>query len=168
MAGRVDVLNESNYLLSVEKVRSLVAAVLAAESVQGTVSVAFITEPCMADLNQRYRGLNEPTDVLSFAEIDIEESTDFLASEGLSLEYGESKGEETEWGEIAVCPVVVERYATEDGNALERQMAWTLLHGTLHLLGYDHETDQGEMRRREQELLEQMSALFAGLCFSAS
>ena len=171
----VDVLNESGYSLSSEGVQGLVAAVLEPESAQGNVGVAFIPEPHMKDLNQYYLDLDEPTDVLSFAEKDmepldfIEYEQDNAPDEDPSLEPGESKEEEAaEWGEIVVCPSVVERYAQEEGNDPEWQMAWTLLHGTLHLLGYDHETDQGEMRKREQELLEQMSGLFAELCFQGS
>ena len=58
-----------------------------------------------------------------------------------------------------VCPRVVIRYAGEEGRDPVAQLGWTLIHGTLHLVGYDHETDQGEMREREQRLLEQFGGL---------
>ena len=48
------------------------------------------------------------------------------------------------------------RYAAEEGREAIIQLGWTLIHGTLHLAGYDHETDQGEMREREQELLRRL------------
>ena len=169
MMSCIDVFNESGYSLSSRGVQGLVATVLEAEYAQGAVSVAFVTELRMKDLNQYYRDLDESTDVLSFAERDAE-SIDFIEYDQSNAldESLECKKEEVEWGELVVCPSVVERYAVEEGNASEKQMAWTLLHGTLHLLGYDHETDQGEMRRREQELLGQMNELFTELCFSKS
>ena len=57
-------------------------------------------------------------------------------------------------GEVVICPSLVRRYALEEGLTPGRQLGWTVVHGTLHLLGYDHEHDRGEMRAREQVLLE--------------
>jgi probable rRNA maturation factor len=66
-------------------------------------------------------------------------------------------------GELAVCPEVVRRYAAEEGREPGAALGWTLIHGALHLAGYDHETDQGEMRARERELLETLQPLVTAL-----
>jgi probable rRNA maturation factor len=123
-------------------VRDLVKAVLAAEGASGSVSVAFVEEQEIAELNKLYRGVDAPTDVLSFREADSEVGwPDSPKSRGSDL------------GEVVVCPDVVGRYSFEEGGDPDTQMGWTILHGTMHLLGYDHETDDGEMRTREQALL---------------
>jgi probable rRNA maturation factor len=125
--------------------RDLVKAVLAAEGASGSVSVAFVGEQETADMNKLYRGLEGPTDVLSFREADSE------------VGWPDSpKSKKSDLGEIVVCPDVVGRYALEEGGDPDTQMGWTILHGTLHLLGYDHETDDGEMRTREQALLSKL------------
>jgi probable rRNA maturation factor len=126
-------------------VAGLVRAALEAESVAAAVVVAFVDDEAIARLNARYRGIGEPTDVLSFR------YAGQVARPGLSAWPGEE--EESAAGEIAVCLAVVRRYSEEEGDDPGRRLAWTIVHGVLHLLGYDHETDSGEMRLREQELL---------------
>lgn len=125
--------------------KRLVKAVLAAESADGSMSVAFVDEAEIKALNVRFRGLDEPTDVLSFRQAD---------SDDLWPDPTEEAG--VELGEVVVCPAVVERYAQEEGGDQQTQLGWTVVHGVLHLLGYDHETDSGEMRAREQELLREL------------
>jgi probable rRNA maturation factor len=130
-------------------VSDLVAAVLESEGISGAVVVAFVDERVIEGLNAEYRGQPEPTDVLSFR-------------------YGDEPSGwtgpvEAEAGEIVVCPAVVRRYAIEDGLSEIRQLGWTLIHGALHLVGYDHEKDQGEMRAREQTLLEHLEGLIVRL-----
>ena len=130
------------------------AAVLEAEHCVGGVVIAFVDEGSIRSLNERYRGLDEPTDVLSFRDADGED----WSSAG--VDGGEPA---IDLGEVAVCPAVVRRYAAEENGDPRRQLAWTLIHGLLHLVGYDHETDDGEMRRREQELLEELRSLAEAL-----
>jgi rRNA maturation RNase YbeY len=124
----------------------LVKAVLQAEGVAGELVVALVDEKTITDLNRRYRGLEEPTDVLSFR-----------ALEG-AADWPRTLGDEAA-GELIVCPAVVARYALEDGRSANLQLSWTLIHGVLHLLGYDHEADQGEMRVREQALVDALGPL---------
>jgi len=128
-------------------VRKLVKAVLGAEGADGFVVVAFVGEAEIRDLNARFRGLDEPTDVLSFRQADSDTPWPDPAGKG-----------DSELGEVVVCPAVVERYATEAGGDPQTQMGWTVVHGVLHLLGQDHETDSGQMRAREQELLRVLDA----------
>ncbi len=120
----------------------LVKALLAAEGARGSVVVAFVGEGTMAELNGRYRDLEEPTDVLSFRRADGDADWPEPSKEGTA-----------ELGEVAVCLPVVRRYAREEGGDPSTQLGWTLIHGVLHLLGYDHEDDGGHMRDREAFLL---------------
>jgi probable rRNA maturation factor len=135
MTITVDVVDGTGSVAGTETVKELVQTVLELEGFGGEVSVAFVDEETIADLNSRYRQAEGPTDVLSF---------------GYSDEAA---------GEIVVCPQVVSRYAVEDGHPPAAQLGWTLIHGALHLAGYDHETDQGEMREREQRLLLELEGL---------
>jgi probable rRNA maturation factor len=135
-------------------VAELATALLEAEHCIGGVVIAFFDEAAMTSLNGRYRGRGEATDVLSFRDADGEDWSD------AGLDGGEPA---FDLGELAVCPAVVRRYAAEDDGDTRRQLAWTIIHGLLHLVGYDHETDDGEMRRREQELLEELRPLAEAL-----
>lgn len=156
MACLVDVLVEAPCGVSEEAVVALARAVLEVEAADGALVVVFVEEPVIADLNLRYRGLHEPTDVLSFPE---ESGGRDWPGDRLSRAPG--LGDEPavrELGEVLVCPAVVRRYAVEEGNEVNRQLAWTIIHGVLHLLGYDHEMDRGEMREREQALLAELAS----------
>jgi probable rRNA maturation factor len=143
----VEVVDHTGLVRDARAVVRLVEGVLGAEKTEGAVVVAFIDEKEMTELNGRYRGATGPTDVLSFP---VDQSARW-------------PGEEEELGEVVVCPQVVLRYGREEGTDFGQQLGWTLVHGTLHLLGYDHEADRGEMRRRERELLSELKPLVEGL-----
>jgi probable rRNA maturation factor len=87
------------------------------------------------ELNARYREKDKPTDVLSFP---LEQ-----AIPGMPL------------GSIVISEPYVREKAEEFGHAPDDELALLFIHGLLHLLGYDHEVDNGEMRAKEQELIEQ-------------
>jgi probable rRNA maturation factor len=110
------------------------------------VAVAFVSEVAIAGLNDRYRESDVSTDVLAF---DYSNGTHWPGEQGAAGVTGE----------LVVCPEVVMRYATEEDRDPARQLGWTLIHGALHLAGYDHETDRGEMRAREQRLLGQFDPI---------
>jgi len=143
---------------------ALVGAVLRAEKAGGAVTVAFVGEREMTELNGRFRGLSEPTDVLSFryADGDDEWPESPGAEPGAASADGEGQPA-PDLGEVIVCTAVVDRYAREEGTCFGVQLAWTLVHGVLHLVGYDHEEDDGEMRRRERVLLEELGPLVHAL-----
>jgi probable rRNA maturation factor len=143
MTVSVEVIDHTGLVGDPGAVKDLVKAVLDAEEASGEVAVAFVDEAAMAGLNARYRRMDSPTDVLAF---------DYEADEGWP---GEPDGGSAS-GEVVVCPQVVVRYAGEEGRDPGRQLGWTLIHGALHLAGYDHETDHGEMREREQKLLQEL------------
>lgn len=142
----VEVVDEAGLQVDHRAVKDIVEAVLEAEKVSGDVGVAFVDEGAITELNSRYRGQNEPTDVLAF---------DY----GMDESWPGGAGDGSPSGEVVVCPQVVIRYAGEEGRDPGVQLAWTLIHGALHLAGYDHETDQGEMRELERRLLEKLDPL---------
>ena len=161
MTVTVDVVDATGLVADHEAVCGLVEAVLTAEGLLRQVAVAFVDEAAIADLNCRYRDAEGSTDVLSF-DYSPEDAADagwpeWEATDAPATVGVDQAGEMAMAGEIVVCPQVVIRYAAEDGRDPTLQLGWTLIHGVLHLAGYDHETDQGEMRAREQELLGRLS-----------
>ena len=101
---------------------------------ESDATIAFVSDRQMKDLNKRFRNVNRSTDVLSFP---AEEAG---AAIGANL------------GDIAVSPERATTQAEENGLTLEMEIAQLILHGLLHLCGYDHETDQGQMNRLELQL----------------
>lgn len=99
----------------------------------GSLGVLFGGDRRLADLNQRFRGKQGPTDVLSFPG-----EEDGLAGGHL--------------GDIAISVPTARRQAERAGHDLARELRVLLLHGVLHCLGHDHETDKGEMERLERDL----------------
>jgi probable rRNA maturation factor len=133
----------------------------------GAVTICLVTNTQMARWNRAYRGKKGPTDVLSFeiqgsrgsrgrnlrqsrrprikrisARVDGFSSTSFTSSTS-SASY---------LGDIAIAPLVARENAERFGRTLEDELRILILHGILHLMGYDHETDDGEMERRERRL----------------
>lgn len=107
-------------------------------------TVAFISDRRMKELNELFRGKNSTTDVLSFPHVPDEfELSDPDAKEFL--------------GDIVISAEQAERQASENGLTLDGEVRQLILHGLLHLCGYDHETDNGEMNAREIELRESLS-----------
>src|SRR5438105_3618718 len=102
----------------------------------GSATIAFISDGRMEELNRLFRGVNKTTDVLSFPAAPDE-------FEDKSVQY---------LGDIAISVGQAERQATANGLSFGREVAQLVLHGLLHLCGYDHETDDGEMNRMELRL----------------
>lgn len=137
----------------------LARLVLEEERVLGEVelSVLFVDEPTIAELNARYLGGDGPTDVLAFPiddDVPPGRQPD-QGGRGPGAPAGEADEPPTLLGDVVVCPTVARRQATERGVALDDEVALLVVHGVLHLLDYDHaETDERlVMERRQQELL---------------
>jgi probable rRNA maturation factor len=96
------------------------------------VTVLITTDAAIRSLNRRFRGKNKPTDVLSFP-------SEGPAAAGLA-------------GDLAISLETALKQATGQGHALATELKVLMLHGLLHLAGYDHEQDAGRMLRREQGL----------------
>lgn len=160
MKPAVEVVDGTGLVSGEGSVTDLIAAVLGAEDASGAAAVAFVDEHVIVELNRRYRGLEGPTDVLSFRYSDDETHwPDQSGPETVGVGGLFERDTSPDLGEVIVCPRVVRRYALEEGGDPNRQLGWTLIHGVLHLLGYDHERDEGEMRLREQALLEELDYL---------
>jgi len=156
----VEVVHESGAPISRTGLTELAEAVLESEGCNGALTIVVVGEDLMTDLNLRYRGAEGPTDVLSFTEMDHRD-----AWPAIGHDAKQRRGECSPLGEMVICPAVVRAYAEEDGVTPAYQLGWTVVHGTLHLLGYDHETDKGEMRSRETVLLELFADMLDGLIF---
>ncbi len=98
---------------------------------RGAVTVLLTTDRAIRRLNQEFRGKDKATDVLSFP-------------------AGEMAGDEA--GDLAISVQTARKQAAEHGHALAVELKVLMLHGLLHLAGYDHETDAGQMAKRERAL----------------
>ncbi len=111
------------------------------------VSVSLVSNGAMARMNQTYRGKPGPTDVLSFPLNGNPRGRKLRAPP-----RGGDPHAENYLGDIAIAPETARRNARRDGRSLPLELRILILHGILHLLGYDHETDRGEMHRIERRL----------------
>ena len=110
-------------------------------------SIVFTDSETVKQLNRDYRGVDEPTDVLAFYMLPQKEVDDSFALPPDGV---------TRLGEVIISyPQAIEQ-AREQGHSPERELALLVIHGILHLLGYDHEEpeEESKMRIREKELLE--------------
>ena len=116
-----------------------------AADVRGELTVRIVDERESAELNSRYRGKKGPTNVLSFP----------AGGAGAPAAGGE---ELLPYGDVVICADVVEREAREQDKALAAHWAHMVVHGALHLQGYDHENvrDAGIMEARERSLLAEL------------
>ncbi|EFP97175.1 rRNA maturation RNase YbeY [Vibrio caribbeanicus] len=107
---------------------------------QAEVTVRVVDEPESQELNHDYRGKDKPTNVLSFP---------FEAPPGIDIDL---------LGDLVICKQVVEREAIEQNKPLISHWAHMVVHGCLHLLGYDHIEDQEaeEMESLETEIMKSM------------
>jgi probable rRNA maturation factor len=119
--------------------RALALAVLEAEGVAGpwALGITFVGESRMQALNAEHRELAEVTDVLAFP---LDGRDDLPA------------GLERQLGDVVVCHAQARRQAAEAGVPPLQELRTLVVHGLLHLLGHDHEIDDGEMLAREEEL----------------
>ncbi|MDA8337106.1 MAG: rRNA maturation RNase YbeY [Peptococcaceae bacterium] len=122
----------------VDTIREAALAALAGQNVPAgvEVSVALVDDARIRELNHRYRGVDAPTDVLSFPLDDPETDPD---------------GPETVLGDVVIAMPAAERQAREYGHPLAREAAFLTVHGVLHLLGFDHHQPEGRRRMRDRE-----------------
>ena len=96
---------------------------------ESSATIAFVSNQRIRSLNRQFRNIDKATDVLSFP-----------------------AEEEANLGDIAISVETAAAQAKENGLTFETEIAQLILHGLLHLSGYDHETDNGEMNRLELRL----------------
>lgn len=132
---------QKKLLLNKKNIQAVIDVVANAEQVNGSMSVQFIGRKKMKTLNEQYRGIAAPTDVLSF---------------GLE---GNTYEEETDFGDIFLCQEYIIEQAKTYDVVPKIEVARMLIHGTLHLLGYDHQTkkEATEMFSKQELYLEQIA-----------
>jgi probable rRNA maturation factor len=119
-----------------------VSGVASSIELAGEVSVLLAGDERIRELNHRFRGQNHSTDVLSFPA--APHFSGHLSGQGHA-------------GDLAISLEAAARQAGECGHTLEIEVKVLLLHGLLHLAGYDHETDSGEMARKETMLRKKLA-----------
>jgi probable rRNA maturation factor len=129
------------------------------------LNVAFVTDAAIARMNQTYRKKRGPTDVLSFPSVQrrrpvpvpIRSRTAHVAAafrggRRPAARAFNANTNANSLGDIAISPATARRNAKKFGRSLPDELRILMLHGVLHLLGYDHETDSGHMDCLEQNL----------------
>lgn len=119
----------------------------------GEVDLTFVDDEQIHELNREYRGIDRPTDVLSFAMNEI-------TNDELEIIYELEEGEELEsvpdvLGDIIISVPRAKLQSEEYGHSLERELGFLFVHGFLHLLGYDHqdEASEAEMMGKQEAVL---------------
>lgn len=123
---------------------------------EGEVALTFVDNAQIHELNREYRGIDRPTDVLSFA---MNESVDEEPEILYELEEGENLDELPDMlGDIIISVERAKEQSEEYGHSLEREIGFLFVHGFLHLLGYDHQDaeSEAEMMGKQEAVLAQV------------
>ena len=139
-------------LIDEDWARKIARDVLEAEDVASPyeVSLVFTDSETVQRLNRDYRGVDSPTDVIAFYMLPQQDDKDSffaLPPDGV-----------TRLGEVIISYPQAAEQAREQGHSLDKELALLIIHGVLHLLGYDHRKpeDESKMRSKEKELLEKV------------
>jgi probable rRNA maturation factor len=126
---------------------SILSGALAGEGFHGSfeLSVVITDDAELHELNRQYRGIDAPTDVLSFSQMEGE-------SEASAFPTGDVR----QLGDVVISGDRVRAQAQEYGHSRRRELAYLAVHGLLHLIGYDHESadERAKMRAAEEKALE--------------
>lgn len=144
----IEIIDEQSLLPDGTPLRDLAALVLSEEGLpaESEVDITFVDDEAIADLNTRHMGRSGPTDVLAFPLLSLTPGV---------VPAREPAGPPIMLGDVIVAPAYVARQAAVLGVPVEAEMALMVVHGLLHLLGYDHaeEADAELMEGRERRLL---------------
>lgn len=149
MILNIDFLDETNevkeeHIVLVEKLLQHAAKVEGIEE-GSEVSITFVTNEAIHEINREYRDKDQPTDVISFALEEMGEGEVQIIGEGIPRVLGD----------IIISTDRTREQAEEYGHSFERELGFLAVHGFLHLLGYDHmnEADEKEMFGKQDEIL---------------
>lgn len=123
-----------------------------------SVNVLLTDNEGIHELNKEYRGIDQPTDVLSFPNVDYENPADFSAIEDSIEDYFDPENGELCLGDIVISVDKVYEQSQAYGHSVKREYAFLIAHSMLHLLGYDH-MGAGEaavMERKQEEILDRL------------
>ncbi len=107
---------------------------------EGVLSLSFVGEKKIREINKNFRHKDSPTNVISFPFMDVVSGRKLL-------------------GDVVICPLVAKKQALEQGNDFNDYIAFLIIHGFLHLLGYDHirEEDRLVMEKKEEEIFRKLN-----------
>ncbi|OLO38891.1 rRNA maturation RNase YbeY [Alkalihalophilus pseudofirmus] len=149
MNFEIDILDETTKLTEeqIELAKSIISKAAKMEGLTGPteISVTFVDDKRIQDINREYRGKDTPTDVISFALNEAgEEEVQIIDPEGPNV-----------LGDIIISIPRTLEQAQSYEHSFERELGFLLVHGFLHLLGYDHLTEEKEkiMFSRQEEIL---------------
>ncbi len=129
---KITIDNQTDFLIPLDRFESIARSLTKRE-----IELIICDNPTIQKLNSEYRSKNHPTDVLSFPlEGDIDKFP---------------------LGSILISSDMINQKAKEFGHTVEEESILLFIHGLLHLLGYDHETDKGEMRAEEKRIIHQFN-----------
>ena len=128
------------------------------DGVDGTFNILFVDSVEIRRMNREFREIDKVTDVLSFPANELEEPV--CETDGTELETDIETGEIV-LGDIAICVDRAEEQALEYGHSLKRELCFLAVHGTYHLMGYDHinAEDEIKMTEKQEMVLDQL-----GIC----
>jgi probable rRNA maturation factor len=125
---KIDFINETSFELNLERFEQILD-----QLTTKSIELVLTNSSSMQELNNQYRNINKPTDVLSFPLEDMLYAP--LGSIIVNIDFAKAK-------------------ALELNHNIEEEITLLFIHGLLHLLGFDHETDEGQMRSEEEKLIE--------------
>ncbi len=150
MPLEIDFIDETNELTEkqMEMINNLLSIAAKEENVidKAELSITFVDNETIQQINREYRGKDAPTDVISFALEEMGEDEVEIVGENLPRVLGD----------IIISIPKAKEQAKEYGHSFEREIGFLTVHGFLHLLGYDHETkeDEKEMIEKQEKILE--------------
>ena len=128
----IEINNLTNSLIDKRFFEKAVQVIFKKERKEINLSIAFIEKKEIRKLNKKYRRKDKATDVLSFGKV---------------KEF--KRGDNSEIEEIAICPSIVKENAKKYKSTFKKELAKVLIHGVLHLLGYDHGKGKKKMEKKE-------------------
>lgn len=136
-----------------ETLRKAAAICIGMDNVE--VSLSFVSLDEIHELNREYRQVDSPTDVLSFPMFENPDEIQQYAAQ--MSECGDE--DDIPIGDVVICMDKIREQAAEFGHGEERETVYLFTHSILHLLGYDHMTDEDkkEMRQKEEEVMAELS-----------
>ena len=148
---------QSGSTIDLPRWRQLAISALLHQGVRGAceLSVFFVDEPTMADLNSEHMGKTGPTDVLAFpldAADMIDQQGPGAVTRGPARPHPDNDDVPTLLGDVVLCPIVAERQASTHAGSFDDEVALLLVHGILHVLGFDHHDEETKSVMRAHEL----------------
>lgn len=142
----IEVLNETEHDIDIERIVTLGKHLYNGLHLHpdSELAIVFVDNDAMSSLHQEWMGLEGPTDVMSFPMDELRPGTESAPAEGLL-------------GDIVISPEVAAKHAADGGHSLADEIALLVTHGLLHLLGFDHhsEDEKHHMYSTQDQLLEQ-------------